>query len=82
MPGLVVVDDGALLGARRGSDLEVHHAAVAHGDLVERRVGQVQVCAVPAAPPLVAARAQCRASHSPRANFNAMHLRGNPPQAD
>ena len=74
MPGLVVVDDGALLGARRGSDLEVHHAAVAQGDLVERRVGQVQVRAVAAAPPLVAARGQGRTLHSSCAGFNVKHL--------
>jgi len=61
------VDDGALLAAGRGAHLEVHHAAVPHGDLVERRVGQVQVRAVAAAPPLVAAQGQGRSPHSFRA---------------
>jgi len=44
--------------------LEVNHAAVALSDLVERGVGQVQVRAVAAAPPLVAGQGQGRTPRS------------------
>ena len=57
-----------MLGAVGGAHLEVHDAAMAHGDLVKGGIGQVEVGAVPAAPALVAgvgvvARARVRDHH-------------------
>ena len=51
---LLIVCHGALLGAVRGSDFEVHDAAMTHRDGIERGVRQVEVSAITAAPALVA----------------------------
>ena len=50
----LVVSDRPLLVAGSGPDLQVHNSPVPDGDLIERGVGEVEVRAVAAAPPLVA----------------------------